>query len=122
MRVVSAGDDSVPVPPGIDFDRHRIVRWGTAWRFAPTLRQALAHAISESDVLHVHGVWMYPQWAAMGLALRHKTPFVLTPHNMLGGWLWRRGMFRRMRKRLYWEGMVKSLAYRASVHSCAITE
>jgi glycosyltransferase involved in cell wall biosynthesis len=42
---------------------------------------------------------------------------------MLGGWLWHRGMLRRMKKRLYWEAMVKSLARRASViHALSFNE
>jgi len=58
---------------------------------------------------------MHPQWVGMRLALGRGIPYVLTPHNMLGGWLWRRGGLRRIKKRLYWELMIKKHARRACV-------
>lgn len=57
------------------------------------------------------------------MALHKSIPFVLTPHNMLGGWLWRLGFVRRVKKRIYWELMVSTQARRASViHALSQTE
>lgn len=38
------------------------------------------------DIVHSHGIWMYPGWAAGWAARKLKVPFVVSPHGMLDPW------------------------------------
>lgn len=58
---------------------------------------------------------MHPQWAIARLAVKWQIPFIVTPHNMLGGWLWRRGPVRHAKKILYWHAMAYPVMKRAAV-------
>jgi glycosyltransferase involved in cell wall biosynthesis len=49
--------------------------------FSPLLGKALVQ--SKLDLLHVHGLWMYPSIACMSWARKSSRPYVLTPHGML---------------------------------------
>jgi poly(glycerol-phosphate) alpha-glucosyltransferase len=48
----------------------------------------LAHRLVQEgiDLLHVHGLWMYPSAASLGWARATKRPYVITPHGMLDPW------------------------------------
>lgn len=59
------------------------VRGPTFFGFAPSLGRALQ--VDPPDLLHVHGLWMYPSIAAMRWSGR-AMPYVVTPHGMLDGW------------------------------------
>jgi poly(glycerol-phosphate) alpha-glucosyltransferase len=52
--------------------------------YAPALAGALAH--SGIDLLHTHGLWMYPSRASLAWAKSHKKPYVISPHGMLDPW------------------------------------
>ena len=39
------------------------------------------------DLIHLHGVWMYPQYIGAKSAIKYKKPFILSPHGMLEPWL-----------------------------------
>lgn len=89
---------------------------GRAWRRAPSLRERLLEGVVAGAIPHIHGLWMYPQWMAARECSSRVHPFVITPHNMLGGWLWRRGIFRRTKKAAYW----KLLAYPEFRHAAVV--
>lgn len=49
---------------------------------------ALGGALNESDIdlLHTHGLWMYPSRASLKWAKSGKKPYVISPHGMLDPW------------------------------------
>jgi glycosyltransferase involved in cell wall biosynthesis len=59
------------------------VRGPVSFGYAPGLGRVLRDA--SPDVLHIHGLWMYPSIAAMGWSGR-PMPYVVSPHGMLDGW------------------------------------
>lgn len=59
------------------------VRGPRAFGWQPRLKQSLAGA--EIDVLHQHGLWMYPSVASAGFSA-NKKPRVISPHGMLDPW------------------------------------
>jgi glycosyltransferase involved in cell wall biosynthesis len=89
---------------------------GRVWRWAPSLREDLLKAIERGAIPHIHGLWMYPQWMAARECAARTHPFVITPHDMLGGWSWRRGMIRRAKKAAYW----KYIAYPVFRHAAVV--
>lgn len=52
--------------------------------YAPKLESALRGA--NLDVLHVHGIWMYPSMACRRWAAETGKPYVISPHGMLDPW------------------------------------
>lgn len=54
------------------------------WGYAPGLKTALRR--SALDLLHVHGLWMYPSVASSGWAHSTAKPYIVTPHGMLDAW------------------------------------
>jgi len=72
------------------------------------------------EIIHIHGVWMYPQYIAAKLCVSDKIPFVLSTHGMYEPWLWRKGT---IKKKIYFNFLAKSLFSKASIiHSITPSE
>lgn len=50
---------------------------------APRMRQALARAYSDCDLLHIHGLWNMTVWSACCSARNSSMPYVISPRGML---------------------------------------
>lgn len=61
--------------------------------YAPMLAPALAAA--QLDLLHVHGLWMYPSVAGLHWARKHQRPYLITPHGMLDPWAVRNALWKK---------------------------
>lgn len=61
--------------------------------FAPKLGKLLDAA--ELDLLHLHGIWMYPSHAAAAWSRRSGKPCLVSPHGMLDPWITRRGRWKK---------------------------
>ncbi|CAH1668150.1 glycosyltransferase [Chelatococcus asaccharovorans] len=68
--------------------------------YAPGLSAAMATA--DLDVLHVHGLWMYPSVAARRWGAARHAPYIVSPHGMLDPWaLANSGWKKEIAARLY---------------------
>lgn len=47
------------------------------------------------DILHAHGLWMFPSWANVIWHKRSRTPYVISPHGMLDPWAVRRSAWKK---------------------------
>lgn len=56
-------------------------------------------ALNELDLIHNHGLWMFPNVYARQAALSHGLPLVISPHGMLEAWSLKRS---RTKKWLAW--------------------
>jgi poly(glycerol-phosphate) alpha-glucosyltransferase len=54
--------------------------------FSSELRRALNAEVTSSDIVHVHGLWMYPGMLAAALSRRKGCKRVVSPHGMLEPW------------------------------------
>jgi glycosyltransferase involved in cell wall biosynthesis len=52
--------------------------------YAPMLYPALAR--SHAELVHCHGIWMYPSLACLGWARRTHKPYLISPRGMLDPW------------------------------------
>lgn len=69
-------------------------RWGPqAFSYAPGLGKALDAA--GLDLVHTHGLWMYPSVAASRWAARWKRPLVVSAHGMLDPWAVRNAAWKK---------------------------
>ena len=63
--------------------------------YAPGMGQALRKW--RPDLLHCHGLWMYPSWVSFRQQMKGGGPVVIAPHGMLDPWALRKS---RWKKRL----------------------
>lgn len=69
--------------------------------FAPALFPALLEA--RLDLLHLHGIWMYPSLAASRWAAKTGKGYVVSPHGMLDPWITARGRWKKALARFGYE-------------------
>ncbi len=114
--IACVGADTVPLRPGVDlhiFPTHGVA---SLWRYSPGAAQELGRVIAGVDVVHLHGLWMWPQWSAARQAARLRKPFVITSHGMLQPWMWQRQSWpHRLKKYLYWNAFAYPAFRRANV-------
>lgn len=82
------------------------------WRFSKDLNSNLntLQAQKNIDILHIHGVWMYPQYAAAKFAYNNNIPFLISCHGMYEPWLWLNGSFK---KKVYFKYVVQKIFSKA---------
>jgi glycosyltransferase involved in cell wall biosynthesis len=114
--IACVGEETLPLRPGMalySFPTHGLSK---VWRFSAGQRKNLARAVAAADVIHIHGLWMWVQWAAAREAVSQKKPFVVTSHGMLEPWLWERQSWPgRLKKSLYWANIAYPVFRRAAV-------
>jgi poly(glycerol-phosphate) alpha-glucosyltransferase len=57
-----------------------------AFGFSPELRSHMSREIGSADLIHVHGLWMYPGILAASLSRTKACKRVVSPHGMLEPW------------------------------------
>lgn len=51
--------------------------------YSSSFRKALEPLVQKADIVHLHGLWMYPPWCAGWLAQTFGKPYVMMPHGFL---------------------------------------
>ena len=69
--------------------------------YAPDLTRLLDEA--RLDLLHLHGIWMYPSRAGSVWARRSGRPYLISPHGMLDPWITARGRWKKALARFGYE-------------------
>lgn len=59
------------------------VRFLRRFGYSPVLHQTLQENAGSLDMLHLHGLWMYPSFAAGSVVRKMSLPYLLSPHGML---------------------------------------
>jgi glycosyltransferase involved in cell wall biosynthesis len=88
--------------------------------YAPTLRKELARWADEFDVIHIHSLFLYPQYAAFRVAHERRIPYVVSPRGALDPYLRRRGRLRKALTDLVWQRQM--LNHAAALHLTSDTE
>ncbi len=118
VNLVSVGDTDVVVEPRV---RHLKVEPSKgparAWRYAASYAPTCEAAIRRENVslIHIHGMWMYPQFAAACAAQRLGIPTVLTNHGAVQWALRQPGLLGAAKKRVYMTLMKDRLFRRITV-------
>lgn len=76
---------------GVDFRSYPVVGRG-GMCYSPKMARALRQIAQQADIIHNHGLWLYPNWLAGTIARKLRKPLVITPHGVLT-----RGMLKRSR-------------------------
>jgi glycosyltransferase involved in cell wall biosynthesis len=99
--------------------RGRLTRLFGGW--CPELRRQLRELAGEGlEVIHNHGLWLFPNLYARQTACERNLPLVISPRGMLEGWSLRRS---RAKKWLVWHLMEKrNLLSAAAFHATSAME
>ncbi|MBC3845735.1 glycosyltransferase [Winogradskyella echinorum] len=84
------------------------------WLYSSKLKGKIKEIYSELkiDLIHIHGVWMYPQYCAANFALQNNIPFVLTSHGMYEPWYWSQG---KIKKNAYFKFVISKYFKKATI-------
>jgi glycosyltransferase involved in cell wall biosynthesis len=101
--ILTAGPAHYPVSKRVELREFPIPPGGQIWRYPQSLADYLKEIRPISgSILHLHGVWMAPQWMAARIANKRNIPALLSTHNMLSPWLWQDGYLKAIKKKIYW--------------------
>ncbi|MBA4384701.1 MAG: hypothetical protein C0410_08190 [Anaerolinea sp.] len=74
--------------------------WGWSELLAKTIKQTIEK--EKIDLIHIHGIWMAAQWAALRVARECGIQCVVSPHGMLENWLWnKQNLLQKIKKKIY---------------------
>jgi glycosyltransferase involved in cell wall biosynthesis len=71
--------------------------------YSPDLYRAVMREASQYDVLHIHSLHLFPQFAAARAAWRSRTPYVVSPHGALHPALRKRTQRRKRINDFLWQ-------------------
>jgi glycosyltransferase involved in cell wall biosynthesis len=79
--------------------------------FSPGLYRAVRKLAADSDVVHLHNLWQFPQYAGYRGAREWGVPYVVSPHGALDPYLRRHGRIRkRVSSALYQDRLLRNAA------------
>jgi glycosyltransferase involved in cell wall biosynthesis len=79
------------------------VNWPHRMAYSRDLRAKALASAKWSDVVHIHSLWLYPQWIAYRMAMRAGRPWIVSPEGSLDPWLRRRGLIRKAVASQLWQ-------------------
>jgi glycosyltransferase involved in cell wall biosynthesis len=82
--------------------------------FSPGLWYALQSAIPQADLVTIHSLNLFPQFAAFTTAIRARIPYVVTPHGALDPWLGRNSPAPKRLANATWQR--RMLAHAGAIH------
>lgn len=93
------------LPPRLDEIEVRIARatWPRRLAYSRELDRALAGEVRRADLVRIHSLFLFPQYAAFRHARRLGVPFVVSPHGALDPFLRPRGRLRKRIVGLLWQ-------------------
>lgn len=71
--------------------------------FSPDMFRALAADVASYDVVHIHSLFLFPQFAAYEQARRRRVPYVVSPRGALDPYLRRRGRIVKAANDMLWQ-------------------
>ena len=71
--------------------------------YSPSMSASLKRVVGDFDLMHIHSLWLFPQFAAQRAALRAGVPYVVSPHGALDPYLRRHGRIRKAVTDLAWQ-------------------
>jgi len=93
-------DEILPIPDGVKYVAFEVDKpISNIWKsYSSALEVWLSAHITEYDLIHMHEMWHYSQYIATKKALKHKIPYLVSPHGELDDWRIRE---KEIRKKLF---------------------
>lgn len=71
--------------------------------FSPSMARRLSHMVQDFDIVHIHSLWLFPQFAGQWAARRAGVPYVVSPHGALDPYLRQHGRLRKALTDAAWQ-------------------
>lgn len=114
-KLIDSGIESYIVTNDCEIDDDVISIGGDnrPWKFSKKLIRTLKSINFKNniDVIHIHGVWMYPQYKSAKFAAENNIAFIVSPHGMYEPWLWTKGT---IKKKTYFKYFAKPVFSKAT--------
>jgi glycosyltransferase involved in cell wall biosynthesis len=95
-------------------------RFVPSWAYAPGLAEIIERAVANADLIHLHGLWLYPHFVASRAAWRARKPYLVSPHGMMDEWALAQG---KLKKQVYGSLIEwRTLQRAAAIHAVSETE
>lgn len=123
-RLIQANIGSTIIAPSHEQDENVVDIDGAnkIWTYSKNLLKNLNEIyLTEKDIIiHIHGVWMYPQYASAKFAHNKNIPFIISCHGMYEPWLWTKGT---LKKKIYFKLFSKPVFSKANyIHAITHNE
>lgn len=85
LRFAQGQDDGtkrLPIGRGFEIQLFKYRR-PRSYFYSPDLREALEREIRAFDVVHIHGLWLYPTFIASRICQKKRVPYLIRPCGML---------------------------------------
>ena len=107
----------VPVNRKVDLGGVKVFYFGCTFGeskafYSRGLSEKLKSTIAEFDIIDVSAIWQLAQVKTSKLCLKHRIPYVVTPHSSLMSWAFDM-VGNQLRKKLYWHLVGKETIQRA---------
>lgn len=84
------------------------------WKRSASLGRALDRAVPGCDLVHIHSLYLYHDWAAAAACRRSGVPYLIMPHGSLDPYIWHRHRTRKRVMELLFQN--RDLAGAAAIH------
>lgn len=81
-----------PAWDGIPITTHKVIG-PRSFGFAPGMVRDMLR--NNADLVHLHGLWMFPGWATAIWAAVRRKPYIISPHGMMDPWILKRSAFKK---------------------------
>jgi glycosyltransferase involved in cell wall biosynthesis len=107
---------------GVKLHSYPATLWARYFRgFHPDARRALWQlASTELDLIHNHGLWMFPNLYARQAALGNQIPSLISPHGMLESWSLKHSWYKKWPAWFFYEH--KNLSNASVFHATSAEE
>lgn len=106
--------DGSPIQDGTATVRYFPVQQPRALKPSWPLYAALARALPAADVVHLHSLYLFHDWAAGRICRRTGVPYIVRPHGTLDPYIWRRHRARKLV--MEWAFQNRVLRHAAAIH------
>ncbi|CAL2080221.1 Glycosyltransferase involved in cell wall bisynthesis [Tenacibaculum sp. 190524A05c] len=99
-----------------------IVEASNGWLYSKEWKPKINHIVKtyHIDIIHIHGVWLCPQYVGAKYAVQNNIPLVFSCHGMYQPWLWKKGT---LKKKIYLNLVSKKWFKKANIiHSITDNE
>lgn len=104
LFIYTPGMEAVPQNQKVKIKLGKQKPFFKSWGWNPKIFTQLEQIVREEhiELIHIHGIWMASQWAALYIAKENHLPCVVSAHGMLEPWLWNnQGILQKIKKLIY---------------------
>lgn len=118
-RVISSGAE---LPNGVERIDVSLCKssWPYRLAYSREMKAALGRELARADLLRIHSLFLFPQYAAFRAALRADVPYIVSFHGAMDPYLRKRGRLRKRLTDLAWQADM--LYHAAAIHVTSTDE